>query len=82
MSRTEIFKLQRPIVQFGKPPIEPGSIDVLAYNEDRSIQGQFPMSLIDAKTIFGDEYMVYVRGRWRKKDGQILVSEVVEDQPW
>lgn len=64
-SRWEIFKLQRELR---------GGDLVLAYNKDRSVFGQFPMTE-ETRKLFGDAYKIYVLGR-RMPDGKLETGTV------
>lgn len=68
-----IFKIQRSLF--------PPDADCLVYNEDRSVQGQFPVTK-EMRDFMGDDMKVYVRGVWRKKDGKLEIDERLEDQNW
>ena len=67
----KIFKLQRPL--FG------GNL-ILAYDEDRSHFGQFPVAE-EILELFGNEYKIYVLGRV-DRDGAIEVKRIVKDRDW
>lgn len=68
-----IFKVQRAI--------DPPDAEVLVYNEDRSIMGQFPMTE-ELLTWFGDKYKLYIEGVFNESTGRIDLIRVVEEQEW
>lgn len=68
--KQEVFKLQRPVVTNA-----PQSL-VLAYNKDRSAQGQFPMT-DRLRRLFGNEYKIYVQG-YLDELGQINLVDLVK----
>ena len=61
-----VFKIQRPIVYTGE-------YEVLCYNEDRSIMGQFSPSKELLDMFDEDEYKIYVNGTFDEKTGKRLV---------
>lgn len=68
--KTQIYKFQRPII----------GDTALVYNKDRSEQGQIRMTN-DLEFLFGERFKIYVVGRLRK-DGNIEIDRVVQDQDW
>lgn len=65
-----VFKIQRPI-------ISTGDYQVLCYNRNRSIMGQFPPSkeLLD---MFGEyEYKIYVTGTFDEKTGNVIIKDKI-----
>lgn len=71
--KPRIFKLQRSI-------IAPGATTILAYDERREYQGEFPMDAT-VKKLMGRDLKIYVRGTINDA-GQIEVIERVSEQKW
>lgn len=70
IKEAEIFKVQRPI-------ISTGSYEVLCYNEERSVMGQFPPSKELLDMFEEDEYKIYVTGSYNKKSGKIMIKNKI-----
>lgn len=70
IKEAEIFKVQRPI-------ISTGSYEVLCYNEERSIMGQFPPSKELLDMFEYDEYKIYVTGSYDEKTGKIMIKNKI-----
>lgn len=70
----QIFKLQKPLVFTTKVPM------CLAYNKDRTWQGQFPMTEA-LQPLFVHSPKVYILAV-PQKDGKLQVLQMVEDQDW
>lgn len=66
----EVFKIQRPIVCTG-------AYQVLCYNEDRSIMGQFSPSKELLDMFEKDEYKIYVNGSYNEKTEQITIKDKI-----
>ena len=73
--KTEIWKVQRPIVTNDPEP------QVLIYNEDRSRQGSVPLTAEIAQLFNDDEYKIFIHGTIAE-DGQIEFEEPAEWQEW
>jgi len=69
-SKEEVFKIQK------HNPHQ----TVLAYNEDKSKMGQFPLTP-EVNKLFGKAFKIFVLGSQNKK-GQILVKRKVKDPHW
>ena len=69
--KTQVYKFQRPVAGCG---------DVLVYNKNRTEQGNLQLSE-PLKMMFGENFRIYVAGRLRK-DGNIEIDRIVEDQEW
>lgn len=76
MTRTiqKVWKLQRPLYMTGD------YYEIMAYTE-----GKFQMAFITIdeetmKRLFGDEDKIYVVGTVKR--GNLVVDEVIEEQPW
>lgn len=67
----EIFKVQRPLV---------GGDEVLIYNEDRSIMGQFPPSNELLNMFDEDEYKIYVVGFYNDKTKQTHINSKLNQE--
>ena len=67
----DIFKLQRPIIS------NEGNM-VLCYNENRSVNGRFPMTKELEKLFCEDEYKIYVVG-YLDKDKLQIVRKCTKD---
>lgn len=65
-----LFKIQRPVVFTG-------DYQVLCYNEDRSIMGQFPPSKELLDMFEEGEYKIYVNGDYDEKAGKIIIVSKV-----
>lgn len=72
MTKSEIFKVQKPIGTIGGP--------ILIYNESRSIFSQIPMTQEIAKYM-GTDYKIYVKGYVDDK-GILQIEEKVKPQGW
>ena len=68
--KQEVFKLQMH---------RPQQL-VLAYNEDKSKMGQFPLTP-EVAVLFGRSFKIFVLGR-QNKEGKILVERKVKDPHW
>lgn len=66
----QIFKIQRPIVYTGE-------YQVLCYNEDRSIMGQFSPSTELLDMFDEDEYKIFVNGSFDEETGKIIVVDKI-----
>lgn len=67
-----IFKLQRPLMCTGAPTM-------MIYNEDRSIEGQVPMSA-EVQALFEDRFRIYAE--CHEQDTLLMIDHVVPDQNW
>lgn len=72
-----LFKIQRPI-------ISTGDYEVLCYNEDQTIMGQFPPSQELLDMFEEEEYKIYVNGTYDEKTGKIIIvnkvpTEIIEN---
>lgn len=65
-----VFKIQRPIMTNG-------NYEVLCYNEDRTIMGQFPPSKELMDMFEKDEYKIYVNGTYDEKTGNIIIKDKI-----
>lgn len=65
-----VFKIQRPIVYTGE-------YEVLCYNEDRSIMGQFSPSKELLDMFDEDEYKIFVNGTFDEKTGKIIIKDKI-----
>ena len=65
-----VFKIQRPIMTNG-------NYEVLCYNEDRTIMGQFPPSKELMDMFEEDEYKIYVNGTYDEKTGNIIIKDKI-----
>lgn len=65
-----VFKIQRPI-------ITNGNYEVLCYNEDKTIMGQFPPSKELMDMFEEDEYKIYVNGTYDEKTGNIIIKDKI-----
>ena len=68
-----IFKVQRSLM--------PPDADCLVYNEDRSIQGQFPVG-DDIREAMGEDMKAYFVGTYRDRDGKVELSHRTDEQNW
>lgn len=68
--KQEVFKLQRPVVTNAR------QVMILAYNKDRSAQGQFPIT-DRVRKLFGNDYKIYVKG-YLDEQGQIILVDLVK----
>lgn len=66
----QIFKIQRPIVYTS-------DYQVLCYNEDRSLMGQFSPSQELLEMFDEDEYKIFVNGYFDKKTENIIIVEKI-----
>lgn len=66
----EIFKVQRPLI---------GGDEVLIYNEDRSVMGQFPPSNELLNMFDEDEYKIYVVGFYNDKTKQTHINSKLDN---
>ena len=65
-----VFKIQRPIMTNG-------AYEVLCYNEDKTIMGQFPPSKELMDMFEEDEYKIYVNGTYDEKTGNIIIKDKI-----
>lgn len=65
-----VFKIQRPIICSGQ-------YEVLCYNRNRSIIGQFPPSKELLDMFEEDEYKIYVNGTFDEKTGNIIIKDKI-----
>lgn len=65
-----VFKIQRPIMTNG-------NYEVLCYNEDKTIMGQFPPSKELMDMFEEDEYKIYVNGTYDEKTGNIIIKDKI-----
>lgn len=72
--REQIWKLQRPLFS------SDGSLEVMAYTEEREQVAIIPLPQEVVDEVFGDELKIYVRGK--VKDGNLAVSKVMPEQDW
>lgn len=72
--KTEIWKLQRPLFTNGD------YLEVMAYTEGREQVAMIPFTTELIDEVFGDEPKVYVKGKVKR--GNLVVDEIVEEQPW
>ena len=68
-----IYKVQRPIMTNG-------NYEVLCYNEDKTIMGQFPPSKELLDMFDEDEYKIYVFGDYDEKTGKIIIVDKLPTQ--
>ena len=68
-----IYKVQRPI-------IATGDYEVLCYNEDKTITGQFPPAKELLDMFDDDEYKIYVFGDYGEKTGKIIIVDKLPTQ--
>ena len=73
IKEAEIFKVQRPI-------LSTNGYEVLCYNEERSIMGQFPPSKELLDMFEEDEYKIYVTGSYDEKTGKIMIKNKIPTQ--
>lgn len=69
--KVQVFKIQRPLA---------GAPMCFVYNEDRSYEGQFPMT-DDILPIFRENLKVYVKAEVNS-DGRLDIKEYVQDPGW
>lgn len=69
-NEVQVFKFQRAL----------NNNRVLAYNRNRSVMGEFPITE-ELDALFGDELKIYCRCKHRK-DGQLEILDIAEPQDW
>lgn len=75
--KQEVWKLQRSMMTTEAQPT------VLAYNKDRSAQGEFPLTA-QLRRLFGNDYKIFVKG-YQNEQGQIVLVDLVmpnEEPDW
>ena len=73
----EIFKLQKPIVT-----TEESNCMVLAYNEDKSILSQIPVSIVTLDALSGEDYKVFYKARVDNKSGLLEIGDKIPANQW
>lgn len=67
----EVFKIQKSLTDN----------NVLAYNKDRSIIGEFVISK-ELSELFGNELKIYVLGKYNENTKSVDIIKKVDEKKW